>query len=327
MSPAKISVAMCTYNGAQYVGEQLESIERQTLPPDELVICDDGSTDSTVEIIREFGLRSTLTVRLFVNATNLGVVKNFEQAIASCGGEIIALADQDDVWLPEKLRSIEEKFRSAPEVGAVFSDAEIVDSRLSPTGHTMWEYAFTEPLRRRFSEGGDFDVLLAGGVVTGATMAFRSRLKEIVLPLPCGIKMIHDAWIALITAAVAELAYIERPLIKYRQHEGQQFGVVRPEKFDPLKFVMTASRTHGESYLALLKTFKSIHERMAAHRDKLRRPELLPLMAGFVAHLDSRGHLPEKRLRRIPPVCRELRSLRYHRYSNGFGSALKDIWF
>ena len=102
-SSIRFSVAMCTYNGAQFVEQQLDSILKQTLPPSQLIICDDGSTDNTVELI-ENALRNTaISHRIIRNACNLGVIRNFEQAIAACDGSHIVLADQDDAWHRERL--------------------------------------------------------------------------------------------------------------------------------------------------------------------------------------------------------------------------------
>ena len=102
-----ISVAMCTYNGEKYLREQLESIALQTRLPAELVICDDRSTDSTSEIIRNFADSAPFPVRFNLNPVNLGgatkgITKNFEQASRLCTGDLIAFCDQDDVWLPKK---------------------------------------------------------------------------------------------------------------------------------------------------------------------------------------------------------------------------------
>src|SRR5579862_2176323 len=105
-----ISVAMCTFNGERFVSAQLESIATQSRPPDEVVICDDGSSDGTQEIVRKFALSSPFPIRFAVNPRNLGSTKNFEQAISRCEGAIVALADQDDVWYRYKLERIEKAF-------------------------------------------------------------------------------------------------------------------------------------------------------------------------------------------------------------------------
>jgi len=96
----KISVAMCTYNGSRFLENQLNSIGAQEVQPFELVICDDGSTDSTVQIIEAFRETVSFPVHLHRNSTNLGSTRNFQEAIELCRGDIIALCDQDDYWLP-----------------------------------------------------------------------------------------------------------------------------------------------------------------------------------------------------------------------------------
>src|SRR5216683_3439034 len=114
---------MCTYNGARFLLHQLESIAAQTRLPNELVVCDDRSADESLEIVRSFAKRAPFPVRLEINEKNLGSTKNFEKAIGLCQGEIIALADQDDVWKPRKLAVLEKTLEEHPEAGYVFSDA------------------------------------------------------------------------------------------------------------------------------------------------------------------------------------------------------------
>src|ERR1022692_2995726 len=107
MAALSISVAMCTFDGGRFLSAQLESIAAQTRPPDELVVCDDGSSDASGNIIKDFARRAAFPTRLVVNDKHLGSTKNFEQAISLCQGTIVALADQDDVWYPHKLQRIE----------------------------------------------------------------------------------------------------------------------------------------------------------------------------------------------------------------------------
>jgi len=108
MSKQFLSVAMCTYNGEQYLQEQLDSIIAQTRLPNEVVVCDDGSTDATLQILDEFQETAPFPVRIYRNGTRLGPTKNFEKAIKLCSGNVIALSDQDDVWMPHKLERLEE---------------------------------------------------------------------------------------------------------------------------------------------------------------------------------------------------------------------------
>ena len=116
----RISVAMCTYNGERFLAQQLVSIAQQSRPPDELVVCDDGSTDRTVAMIREFAVSVRYPVRVFENEHNLGVAANFERAIRLCEGNLIALADQDDIWYPIRLERSEQELTAHPEAGLIF---------------------------------------------------------------------------------------------------------------------------------------------------------------------------------------------------------------
>src|SRR5215468_7332763 len=124
----KISVAICTYNGARFVREQLASIAAQTRPPDELIVCDDGSKDATVEIINSFARASGFPVQLKINEARLGSTRNFDQALGLCNGEGIAFSDQDDVWLPQKLEMLEKHLMRG--AALAFTDGEVVDSSL-----------------------------------------------------------------------------------------------------------------------------------------------------------------------------------------------------
>lgn len=192
----KFSIAMCTFNGGSYVKQQLESIAAQTRAPDELVVCDDCSTDETIQILEEFSRSALFPVGIFVNEQTLGSTKNFERAASLCQGDLIAFSDQDDVWMPEKLALLEAEFLNHPDVGLVFSDAELVDEELRPLGSLMWnEVGFREREKNLVKKGRALDVFLPGWSVTGATMAFRSRFVEVILPIPTDLPMIHDGWI------------------------------------------------------------------------------------------------------------------------------------
>ncbi len=170
----RISVALCTFNGERFLPQQLSSIANQTRLPDELIVCDDQSTDRTVEIVRAFAASAPYSVKIFENERNLGFAKNFEQAISLCGGNLIALCDQDDIWYPTRLQRSEQEFADHPEAGLVFSDADVINDESELTGATMWQ-------RLGFAGQGAHD-LLAGRYlllakqrfVTGATVMFRA---------------------------------------------------------------------------------------------------------------------------------------------------------
>jgi glycosyltransferase involved in cell wall biosynthesis len=318
---------MCTYNGARFVGEQLASIAAQTRPPDELVVCDDRSTDETLECIREFARTAPFAVRVFENEKNIGSTKNFERAIELCEGDFIAVADQDDVWLPEKIQRLEEILANES-AALVFTDGDVVDESLRPLGQRVWQtIRFGEEEQRLFREGRAFAVLLDHNVVTGAAMALKAEFKKLILPFPNdlthdGIPVIHDWWTALLIAAVGDVFFVPEPLFKYRQHSTQQMGVMSERDEHASSFRAAARRRN--KFSADVRYVRAILERLSAVEGV--RANVLPDLEARLTHLETRAAMPERRSQRIAPVLRELFARRYHLYSNGLASAAKDFW-
>ena len=160
----------------------------------------------------------------------------------------------------------------------VFSDADVVDENLSPLDRRMWdEVSFDAHKKKLVQLGRAIEVLITGWTVTGATMAFRSQFVKLALPVPDGIAMIHDGWIALAIAAVADVVLIEEPLIKYRQHARQQIGAParerdETEKGGRLQAFETAIRRRNTS-ADLYKTLVTLEERLTSTGSTLRHPE------------------------------------------------------
>ncbi|AKB86149.1 Alpha-L-Rha alpha-1,3-L-rhamnosyltransferase [Methanococcoides methylutens MM1] len=324
----KISVALCTYNGSHYLQEQLESIAQQTRLPDELVICDDQSTDNTIEIVKKFATKAHFPVRLIINEKNLGSTKNFEQAIGLCKGDIIALSDQDDVWNPKKLLIMEGIFLTKTNVGAVFTDAELVDKYLNPLGYTLWEsIEFTKKEQKRFNNGGSVEVLLKHNVVTGATMAFRSEYRDFVLPISSS--WIHDGWIALLIAFKADLVIVPEQLIKYRQHSAQQIGagskrdllITIKERASKLIFGL---KIDPNEYLNCFIQYREISAYTNRKLSSINN-EKKSYLKSKVEHCYKRVEMPQKRIQRFPIVMNQLIKGNYHRYSYGIYSFVEDL--
>ncbi len=321
MSRRFLSVAMCTYNGAQYLQEQLDSIAAQTRLPNEVVVCDDGSTDATLQILSKFQEKAPFSVRIYRNETNLGPTKNFEQAIGLCSGDIIALSDQDDVWMPHKLERLERTLENHPNAGYVFSDALVVDEKLRPLGYTMWNrLSFTTRQRRRFEQGRQLEVLLKHNVVTGTTMAFRAELRDWILPIPN--QWVHDAWIALLASATgAGGIFIEEPLIKYRQHLNQVIGVRTIGFCERFRQALSPK---GKAYARVATKFLQVLDRLiSTGRGNGKAQELIK--AG-VQHLRAREALyASTPLKCVRIVLQELLAGRYHKFSDGWKSIAKDL--
>lgn len=336
-----ISVALCTYNGSKYLKEQLDSIAAQTRRPDELVIRDDVSTDDTLEIAEQFAADAPFLVNIHRNNENLGSTKNFEAAIAACTGDVIALSDQDDVWLPQKLERIEAEFAADPGVGLVFSDALLTDDQMSPLGTLLWRGTFRPWDQKEFAAGRAAEVLLQYNVVTGATMAFRAGLKPGILPIPLLTDFIHDAWISLIAAMASRVKLINEPLVKYRQHSGQQLGAGLSQwEISRLERHRITTEIRNRTYKRLdefLEVFSD--ERLAAIRSAALVPALVPSRERIekmiddarrstddnIEHLNARISLPRTRLMRLPAIFNEWRNGRYDVHSRGWQSALLDL--
>ena len=316
----RLSVALCTYNGGRFLAEQLDSIGRQTRPPDELVVCDDASSDGSATIVRAFAGRAPFPVRLEVNESNLRSTRNFAKAIGLCAGDLIALADQDDVWLPHKLSTLEAAMAAAPDAGFAFSDADMVDERLAPLGYSLWEAVrFGRREQARFRNGGAFEALLRRYRVTGATMAFRSSFRGLVLPIPPA--WVHDAWIALLLASVAPCAAVAERLIRYRQHARQQLGEKRRGLYG--QFLVARTMDRGV-YAAVADRYDEAAARLRTAAGEI--PGRVARVEEKAAHYRERAGMRDRGGWRLPAVAREAWRGRYGRYSLGWKAVAQDLF-
>jgi glycosyltransferase involved in cell wall biosynthesis len=315
----KISVAMTTFNGARYLGEQLDSILAQERLPDEVIVCDDGSTDATVELLRDYASRSPCPMTVVVNEERLGSTKNFEQAIGLCSGDIIALCDQDDVWRGPKLAVIESAFDADPELGVVLSNADLIDENGVTLRRDLWTRARLNKRRQRaLNNSRRYDLLFGMPFATGAAMAFRARFKPLVLPIPTEApSFIHDRWIAVAIAAVGRIALIPDKLIGYRIHSQQQLGVGKI--WFPLR-VFIPHRCRSDS-IALA----AFDERLRDYADWPISPDFRASLAQRRRHIEARKNFSRNPVRRLKQVVLEQRSGRYTRYPYGWAVIVQDL--
>ena len=317
------SIAMCTYNGSSFLPEQLESIAAQTRLPDELVICDDRSSDGTAALIEEFAARTPFPVRLVVNGSTLGSTKNFENAISRTQHEVIVLADQDDVWYPDKLERMEQVFARSKDVVAAFSDADIIDDRSKSLGKLLWaSFSFSANEQQTFSDGHALDVLVKHWVVTGATMAFRREWLGVLLPMPASD--VHDRWISFLLAACGPITPISEPLMQYRRHHGQQIGAGA----STFQARLARAGITGESrYQSDIDRFLDLKARLEFFRSVIPDAERgIREVENKIAHLQHRIGVRRMRLNRIPNVVREVCNRGYWRYAAGWESVAKDLF-
>ena len=218
-----ISIAMATYNGAKYLREQIDSILAQTIQDFELIVCDDCSSDETWDILKQYS-DADKRIKVFQNESNLGFKRNFEKAMLLCSGEYIALSDQDDIWLPDKVETIIQYFDTHSQVDALFTDATLIDSEGKPLEGTctLWDYFFDEISRKRCEMGLMIEEFSSSTHATGATMAFR---KSLTSRFPNRNNMWHDDMIARLAVSSHSLAYLPKCLTQYRIHSSQQIGI------------------------------------------------------------------------------------------------------
>ena len=201
----KISIALATYNGADYLQNQLDSYVTQARRPDEIVVCDDVSKDDTVAILEAFKKVVPFEVRIIKNETNLGYTRNFEKALSLCTGDVIFFSDQDDVWLPNKITTIEKVFNDNPNISVAIHDGELVTESLESTDLTK-----LGQIRSGGYKDDDF--------ATGTLSAIRKDILNIVLPFPDGISGGHDGWVHTIAKLVDRRMVIEDVLQELRRH-------------------------------------------------------------------------------------------------------------
>lgn len=299
----KLSVALCTYNGEKYLAEQLESIAQQTQAVDEILVCDDQSTDRTLDLAQQF-LQQGLPLKIYQNPQRLGFSRNFAQAIQRCSGDIIFLCDQDDRWYPEKVAVMLSQFTQHPDALLIFSNGELVNAQSQPLNCQLWQ-ALPKPPNATPS----LLDLLNNEWITGAACAFRRELIDYALPIPP--HWVHDAWLGLIASAVGKVKAIPDLLIQYRQHDNNQIGLKPPTLKQKMAKVLDLMATQ---HTATPAKYNPLLERLPASHPQR------PYLAGKIRHLENRQQQP-----RLAGIFKEILNNGYTQYANGWKSVVRDL--
>ena len=214
-----ISVVIAVHNGVGFLEQQINSILNQTVTVDEIVICNDFSSDSSHDLIHSISNGNSSIVYI-ENSQNLGVVKTFEKALTNIrpDAEYIFLADQDDLW---KKNKVDTMILECNDNLAVASDLVVVDRNLNKISNSFFKYTRT-PLNKSHSI---ISVLLKNPA-PGCSIMIRKEILSTVLPFPNGLIM-HDWWIILIASNLRRFKIINKPLVYYRQHSDNQLGIVK----------------------------------------------------------------------------------------------------
>lgn len=221
-----LSVALCTYNGESFIREQLESILNQTMAVDEIIVCDDMSTDKTLDIVGQIKSSTTVPIHIYRNDKQLRAQSNFQQAVNFCRGDIIFLSDQDDIWMPEKVKTIVSYFSENKNISTIFTNGILINDNNIQSKDTLFDYFFDALSHRLFNAGLVPERFAYSNCATGATMAIhRCRYGNIRFSEYCTEGIFHDYVIAIQALTQNALAYIDTPLIKYRIHSDQSVGL------------------------------------------------------------------------------------------------------
>lgn len=317
----KISIAMATYNGAKYIQEQLDSFLYQTLQPDELVVCDDGSTDTTLIILEAFRKQAPFVVHIYRNESNLGHMKNFEKALSLCIGDIIFLSDQDDVWFNNKLFEMVTVLDMRPDIFVLQTNMVLAGEDLTPSPYTQ--------LGNILAIGQSPDAF-----IFGCATAIRKTWLDLALPIPANLAG-HDNWIHRLALALGVRALHECPLQYYRRHGENASNCfaskpVRMTSIDALRESGLKDATAGwQRELARVQSTElRINERVDTlkylglfEKQKLARATLVRNMENLNVRIRN---MTKPRILRIPNVLLLWIRGGYRQFA-GWKSAAKDI--
>ena len=225
----KISVALTSYNGERYIREQLQSIVGQTRQPDEVILCDDTSTDGTVGIIRAFMEENDCKGwRLTVNPRNTGYIANFRQALALCSGDLIFLSDQDDRWHPEKIERMAALFEQNENMQALACSYETIDAEGKPLSNVLPLYSRA----KRWGKGSLHRIrgsVFYSNIAQGCACAFRKEVAEEYLQKGKDCRLPHDWALNLLAFSRGGLYYLKEAFLDYRVHGENTIGTLQAE--------------------------------------------------------------------------------------------------
>ena len=223
MPQSSISIAMATFNGARYLGEQLASLSAQSAKPLELVICDDASADETLEILKSFAAAAPFTVKIIQNAERLGYQRNFIKAASKCQGALISFCDQDDIWNLDKLAVVNNHFAHTEALLLAHDYAVFFDDGRPEI----------PSFSRHLALSGFSQVVN----IKGCSLTLSQKLIELVGWPPQNSSWSHDTWVCFSSLLLEKHGYIKEPLIRHRIHGNNTSGKIPAGKGRLFRFL------------------------------------------------------------------------------------------
>lgn len=221
-----VSVAMTTYNGAAYLHEQLSSLLMQTRKADEIVICDDGSSDDTLQILTSFVKHNHLeTWHIIKNTDNLGYIENFRKAMSITSGDIVFLCDQDDIWESNKIERMLLAMEYDSSILAIASDYRLINGHgLTVKAHRRKLYISKEVIQSKPKQVQD-GIFLHYNIAQGCACAYRRSLVDAYCASKTCGTLPHDWALNLMAHEKSGLFYLNEELLRYRIHENNTVGI------------------------------------------------------------------------------------------------------
>jgi len=273
----EVSILLSTYNGEGFLSDFFNSLQKQTYKNWHLFIRDDGSKDRTIDIIKSFEKSNPGKVTVIQdNLGNLGPSKSFLTLLRSVSkGKYFMFADQDDVWLPEKIEiTLNKMLESEKKYGQsipilIHTDAQVVDETLKPVALSFWKYQNQNPAHK------SLNYLLVQNNVTGCTVMINKALKEFVTVIPEKALM-HDWWLALVASAFGIIEYVDRSTLLYRQHRGQNTGA---RKYSFSYFFDRFAKDRQYAFNSVLQTVKQAEDFLKIYRNILPENRKKPVLS------------------------------------------------
>lgn len=279
-----ISVILATYNGEKFISKQLNSILQQDVAVDEIIICDDCSTDGTVQILQSY--LNDNRIKLYINNERLGVFGNFRKAakMAVCGNWLI-FSDQDDIWVPNKISTLTRRmigFDDKVTPVLLFSDLKVIDTDDEVVAQSFWKRQKIYPKQISLKS------LLYGNIVTGCSIMINYAMaKELLAIESC--QYLHDEWLALIAYSFGKVQFVDEQLVLYRQHE-QNITYAKDASADGLMSRLNYDLTHLLRKKKFLeRQFNMVNEFLSVYREKLNDKQIKVLTAFL--KLENSGYL------------------------------------
>lgn len=212
-----VSIVIATYNGEEFLRKQLDSLLNQSYQHFEIIAVDDGSTDETLNILREYAVKYA-NFKVVQNETNLGYVKNFEKGFSFAQGDFIAPCDQDDIWLSSKLEIL---LNNMEDCEIAYCNSAFIDSDDNLTGDSLGD-------KTNF---GDFDsplMYVVGASAPGHAMLIKKDIVMAAMPFP--VLFSHDNWLGFVATFSGKVKFVDQVLVHYRRHDNNVFSTVHKKK-------------------------------------------------------------------------------------------------